>query len=190
TPRLRSFLTMSAAVASVASSVSGVRTSSTRGSTATGLKKWMPTTRSGWRRSAVISATDSDDVLVARTHSGETTSSSATKTSFLTDSASKTASRTRSQSANSSHPVVPVPTGQELAVRLLFMAIPLLERPRRGTLDQVERDVAGRRGAVDLVVELRPRAPHDLGRSGQVDRRAFDRLLRELERERDRFVHE
>ena len=43
---------------------------------------------------------------------------------------------------------------------------------------------------MDLVVELRPRAPHDLGRSGQVDRRAFDRLLRELERERDRFVHE
>ena len=38
--------------------------------TATGLKKWNPTTRSGCASSAAISVTDSDEVLVARTHSG------------------------------------------------------------------------------------------------------------------------
>ena len=36
----------------------------------------MPTTRSGCSRSAPISVTESDDVFVARTHSGETTRSS------------------------------------------------------------------------------------------------------------------
>ena len=37
--------------------------------TATGLKKWKPTTRSGCSSSAAISVTDSDEVLVASTHS-------------------------------------------------------------------------------------------------------------------------
>ena len=48
--RLRSFSVTAQAVASVTSSVCGVRTSSTSGSTATGLKKCMPTTRSGCSR--------------------------------------------------------------------------------------------------------------------------------------------
>ena len=42
--------------------------------------------------------TESDEVLVASTHSGETTFSSAAKTSCLTDSSSKTASMTKSAS--------------------------------------------------------------------------------------------
>ena len=65
TPRLRSFLTTSHAVASCSSVVCGVRTISTSGSTATGLKKWSPT-------SAPISSTESDDVFVARIASGAT----------------------------------------------------------------------------------------------------------------------
>ena len=55
------------AVATVSSSVDGVRTTSTNGITATGLKKWKPTSRSGCTRSAAISATDSEEVLVAST---------------------------------------------------------------------------------------------------------------------------
>ena len=51
------------------------RASSTSGRTATGLKKCMPTTRSGCSSPAPISVTESDDVFVS-THSGETTRSS------------------------------------------------------------------------------------------------------------------
>ena len=104
---MRSFFVTAQAVASVASSVRGVRTSSTSGRTATGLKKCMPTTRSGCSRSAPISVTESDDVFVASTHSGETTRSSSAKTSFLTAISSNTASRTRSQPAKTSHSVPP-----------------------------------------------------------------------------------
>src|SRR5438046_3699310 len=38
----------------------------------------------------------------------------------------------------------------------------LLERPRRGALDQVERDVRGGRRAVDGIVDLRPSPPQHL----------------------------
>ncbi len=41
-----------------------------------GLKKCMPTTRSGCSRPAAIAVTDSDDVLVARMQSGPTIPSS------------------------------------------------------------------------------------------------------------------
>ena len=72
---------------------------SSRGSTATGLKKWKPTTRSGCARSAAISETDSDEVFVASTQSAETCFSSEANTSFLIAISSKTASITKSQSA-------------------------------------------------------------------------------------------
>ena len=65
TPRFFSFLTTSQAVASASSLVCGVRTISTSGISATGLKKWRPT-------SAPISSTESDDVFVARIASGAT----------------------------------------------------------------------------------------------------------------------
>ena len=45
---------------------------------------------------------DSDEVLVASTHSGETTFSTSANTCFLTDISSKTASITKSASANTS----------------------------------------------------------------------------------------
>ncbi|CAB4910056.1 unannotated protein [freshwater metagenome] len=76
------------------------RTTSNSGSTATGLKKCMPTTRSGGCRSAAISVIDSADVLVASTHCADTTASTSAKTCFFTDSSSNTASITRSASAN------------------------------------------------------------------------------------------
>ena len=66
-----SALPVANAVASVASSVCSPLTISSSGITATGLKKWKPTTRSGCSRSAAISVIDSDEVLVARTHSGD-----------------------------------------------------------------------------------------------------------------------
>ena len=99
--RMRVFfsaLLVANAVASVASSVASPRTISSSGITATGLKKWKPTTRSGCSRSAAISVIDSDEVLVASTHSGETTFSTSAKTVFLTAISSKTASITKSAS--------------------------------------------------------------------------------------------
>ena len=59
-------------------------TISSSGITATGLKKWKPTTRSGCSRSAAISVTDSDEVLVARTQSRATTASTSANTCCLT----------------------------------------------------------------------------------------------------------
>ncbi len=95
-----SALPVAKAVASVASSVCSPRTISSNGITATGLKKWKPTTRSGWSRSAAISVMDSEDVLVARIASGETMASTSLKTCFLIFSSSKTASMTKSASTS------------------------------------------------------------------------------------------
>ena len=77
TPRLPSFFVTSQAVASVVSSVASARTSSTSGRTATGLKKCIPTTRSGCSRLAAICVTESEEVFVTSRHSSETTCSSA-----------------------------------------------------------------------------------------------------------------
>ena len=99
-----SFPTTSQAVARLTSSVVGVLTTSTSGSTATGLKKWSPTTRSGWASPSAIAATESAEVFVTRRHSGDTIASSAPKTSRFTESSSKTASSTRSQPAYASLP--------------------------------------------------------------------------------------
>ena len=89
---------MANAVARVASSVASPLTISSSGITATGLKKWKPDDPLGVLRSAAISVIDSEEVLVASTHSGETTFSTSAKTVFLTDISSKTASITKSAS--------------------------------------------------------------------------------------------
>ena len=94
-----SALPVAKAVARVASSVRSPCTISSSGITATGLKKWKPTTRSGCSRSAAISVMDSEEVLVASTQSAETTASTSAKTAFLTSISSKTASMTKSTSA-------------------------------------------------------------------------------------------
>ncbi len=95
------------AVAREASSVCSPRTISSSGSTATGLKKWNPTTRSGCFRSEAISVTDSEEVLVSSRQVSETTASTSAKTVFLTDISSKTASITTSASAKSALSVEP-----------------------------------------------------------------------------------
>ena len=76
--------------------------------TATGLKKWKPTTRSGWLSPLAISVTDSEEVFVARTQSGRTTASTSAKTCCFTFMSSKTASITKSASANASLVTDPV----------------------------------------------------------------------------------
>ncbi len=68
----------------------------------------MPTSRSGCARPDPISVTESDEVLVAKMHSGETIASSSSKTCFFTASSSKTASSTKSQSSNTLGSVEPV----------------------------------------------------------------------------------
>ena len=88
------------AVAVVASSVVEVRAISRSGITATGLKKWKPITRSGLVRPSVILSTESDEVFVARTHSGEMIFSNFLNSSCLRDSSSKIASIIKSQPAN------------------------------------------------------------------------------------------
>ena len=94
-----SALPVAKAVARVASSVRSPLMISSSGMMATGLKKWKPTTRSGFFRSAAISVIDSDEVLVASTQSGPTMASTSAQTCFLTDISSKTASMTKSASA-------------------------------------------------------------------------------------------
>src|SRR6202012_1092430 len=103
-----SCLPIANAVASDGSSVVSPRTISTSGSTATGLKKWKPTTRSGWASSAAMAVTDSEDVFVASTQSGRTTASTSANTFCLTDSSSNTASITKSASAKTSLVIEPV----------------------------------------------------------------------------------
>ena len=87
------------AVAVVASSVFEVRATSRSGITATGLKKWKPITRSGFFNPSLMRSTESDEVLVANTHSGETMVSSFLNSSCLRDSSSKIASIMKSQPA-------------------------------------------------------------------------------------------
>ena len=72
------------------------------------MKKWNPTTRDGCASPEAIAETDSDDVLVASTHSGETIDSTSANTRCLTDSSSKTASITKSASAKPSLDTEPV----------------------------------------------------------------------------------
>ena len=69
---------------------------STSGILCTGLKKCMPTTRSGWGVSAPIRSIDSEEVLEARTASSGTCSASWAKTFCLMSSRSTTASMTKS----------------------------------------------------------------------------------------------
>ncbi len=76
-----------------------MRTTSTSFNTGAGLKKCMPTTRSGRPVTSAISVTESADVLVARIASGSSTESSSLKTAPLVAMSSMTASITRSHPA-------------------------------------------------------------------------------------------
>ena len=94
------------AVSNGSSAVSSARTISTSGISGAGLKKCMPTTRSGRVVAAAISVTESAEVFVASTASGRQIRSSSAKSSRFGSSSSTIASITRSQSAKSSSWVV------------------------------------------------------------------------------------
>ena len=79
------------------SSVSSVRTTSTSGSTGAGLKKCMPTTRSGRAVAAAISVTESAEVFVARIASGRGRRRARRTAPASASSSSTIASITRSQ---------------------------------------------------------------------------------------------
>ena len=87
--------------------MSSVRTTSSSGITATGLKKWNPTTRSGCSSRPAIAVTESDEVLVASTVSGPTTFSRSAKTCAFSSGSSNTASMTKSVPAKSARSSVP-----------------------------------------------------------------------------------
>ena len=82
----------------VASEVASVRTSSSSFMIGTGLKKCHPMQRSRPLTPSNTFASDSDDVLLASTHAGATSSPSSRKMPFLRSSFSGTASTTRSAS--------------------------------------------------------------------------------------------
>ena len=91
----------------VVGEVSSEVTTSTRRSTGTGLKKWMPITCSGRVVAMPSFMIGMEEVLDARiTSSRATTLSSAAKTSVFSASSSTTASTTRSRSARSARSVV------------------------------------------------------------------------------------
>ena len=81
---------------------------STSGSTGAGLKKCIPTTRSGVRVADAISLTERADVFVARIASGATIPSSSPKSSRLTSRSSNAASITSWQEARSASSVTSV----------------------------------------------------------------------------------
>ena len=108
TGRLPALSAHSYAVSTAASLERRARTISTSGSTGAGLKKCMPTTRSGRSVASAISDTDSAEVFVASTASGRVMRSSSPKSSRFASSSSTIASTIRSQSASSETSVVSV----------------------------------------------------------------------------------
>ncbi len=114
TPVFLSLPMTATAVASAASEVAAAFTTSTSGMTATGLKKWKPTSRSGCSSTDAIASTESDEVFVARIVVGEMYRSMSLNTVCLTPSSSNTASMTQSQSAKSVLSVVPVTSPRSL----------------------------------------------------------------------------
>ena len=92
-----------------ASPESAVATTSTSFISAGGLKKCMPTTRSGWATSVAIAVTGSEEVLLARIALGPQASASAANSARFSSSSSGAASTTRSHSPRSSR-LVAAPT--------------------------------------------------------------------------------
>ena len=291
TPRLRSFPVTSHAVASVTSFVCGVRTSSTSGSTATGLKKCMPDDalrvlevgahlRHGERRRVrrqdrlrrddplelgedlllhrhllehglenevaagedlpagaarderaeearlpLAQAALADELVqLAAIQAMASSTCSCVRSRRTTGTSSRRSARSASWRAISPAPTIPsfctrrgsarpgsrprasrgarqvervdrclrLRAGEELRERVLLGAVALLERPRRGAFDEVERAVGSGRGAVHLAVERERALRIDLGHVAQVGGRPPlpGALLDLLEQQRERLVEE
>src|SRR6266545_2514037 len=101
TASLPSDATRSSARRSVSGDVSSPRTTSTSGMAATGLKKWIPTTRSRRPVARAIRVIESEEVLEARMVRSGQWSSSSLKTRRFRSRASGTASTTKSTAAPS-----------------------------------------------------------------------------------------
>ena len=131
-----------------------------------GLKKCMPTTRSGDEVAAAISVTESAEVFVARMQSGRTIRSSSANRAVFAGRSSTIASITRSQSANASRSVVSssradsrVPVfAAELA--LVDLASEEVRDAARGRLTQLRRHLATDRLVAALDRELRDAGTH------------------------------
>ncbi len=93
------------AAATTASAVCAAGITSASRMTATGLKKCMPTTRSGRRAAEAIAVTGIDEVFVARSASAAHPPSSVSKIERLMASFSGAASMTRSQAKRSREPL-------------------------------------------------------------------------------------
>ena len=153
------------AVSTVSSDVSSARTISTSGISGAGLKKCIPTTRSGVDVAEAISVTESADVLVASTASGRTIRSSSSKSARLASSSSTIASITRSQPARSESSVVsdrrPAAAARSSAASCPFSTLRSRKcsiRPR-ACLAELERHLAADGLEARLDRELRdPRA--------------------------------
>ncbi|MNT58661.1 hypothetical protein D3C72_1961130 [compost metagenome] len=91
-------------LATVSSEVSSLRTTSTRGMTSAGVKKWVPTKRSRRRTALAMALMDRPEVLVAKTVCAGHRASSLVKMPRLRSRFSGTASMTRSLAAAASRP--------------------------------------------------------------------------------------
>ena len=154
------------AVSNGSSAVSSARTISTSGISGAGLKKCMPTTRSGRLVALAISVTESADVFVASTASGRVIRSSSAKSSCFGPSSSTIASITRSQSASSPTSVVS-DSRPDRGVARARLELPLLDLAREEVRDalarllaQLGRDLAPDRLDAGLDAELRDARAH------------------------------
>ena len=127
------------------------RTISTSGISGAGLKKCMPTARSGRSSTDAISVTESAEVFVARIVSARTAASSARKSSCLTARSSNAASITTSQSARSASSVVSRKPADRVVARGLLER-PLLDLARQEVRDAVACLLAARE--LDLVADV------------------------------------
>ena len=135
------------AVASRAASLErSVATTSTSFISAGGLKKCMPTTRSGWGTPAAIAVTGSEEVLLARIVSGPQVSASAANSFRFSSRSSGAASTTRSQSARSS--MLAAPPARAPAASTSFslqrpFSAPFARAPRSRSIPLVSADGIG-----------------------------------------------
>ena len=137
---------MANTVSASAGSVAAPLTTSTSAMAGTGLKKCIPTSRSGRRRALAIAVTDKDEVLVAKIASLASTASSSPNRRCLTPRSSTTASMTSSAGAKVGEGAAsgqPVEQGGALAGRQLA-ALDALLQCRGDTGDRLVRGTRAR----------------------------------------------
>ncbi len=142
------------AIASVRSSVSTPAMTSTSFITGAGLKKCMPTTRSGQATGAAIAVIGIDEVFEASTHVSATTPASSANSACLSSGSSGAASMTSSHGASSVMSST-ASTRSHAARTSSALSFPRAFAP---SSPSSTRDGAALRRTRDRVVEQRPRA--------------------------------